>query len=158
MTSHLTRRTLLGAAGATALLPWATSAQERRFEPQVGAWRTFETTTTISVDGATIEGSAVTLGSDVAYNHTSNAYGNYQGFGGLIQSNSTIRTNEKNAVMLNDGTHVKADNLSLHAQFNNLVGSTTATAFLQAFAGQTFDTIVTTFGGEAGLERNGTSS
>ena len=52
MTSHLTRRTLLGAAGATALLPWAASAQERRFEPQVGAWRAFETTTTISVADA----------------------------------------------------------------------------------------------------------
>jgi transglutaminase-like putative cysteine protease len=52
MTSQLTRRTLLGAAGATALLPWSTSAQERRFEPQVGAWRTFETTTTVSVADA----------------------------------------------------------------------------------------------------------
>ena len=49
MTSTLSRRTLLGAAGAAALLPWSISAQERRFEPQVGAWRTFETTTTISV-------------------------------------------------------------------------------------------------------------
>jgi len=52
MTTHLTRRTLLGAAGATALLPWAATAQERRFEPQVGAWRTFETTTTIGVADA----------------------------------------------------------------------------------------------------------
>jgi transglutaminase-like putative cysteine protease len=48
-TATLTRRTLLGAAGSTALLPWVGSAQERRFEPQVGPWRTFETTTTISV-------------------------------------------------------------------------------------------------------------
>lgn len=48
----VSRRTLLkSAAGLTA--PWALSlpaqAQERRFEPQVGAWRSFEVTTTVAV-------------------------------------------------------------------------------------------------------------
>ncbi len=51
MTAHLTRRHLLktGAACAAIPLPWAAAAQERRFEPQVGAWRTFELTTTVNV-------------------------------------------------------------------------------------------------------------
>jgi transglutaminase-like putative cysteine protease len=55
----LTRRTLLQAAGAAAatapLLARAqttTPTTERRFEPQVGAWRQFEVTTTIQVPQA----------------------------------------------------------------------------------------------------------
>ncbi len=51
MTHALTRRKLLktGAALATPLLPLPALAQERRFEPQLGAWRTFEVTTTVNV-------------------------------------------------------------------------------------------------------------
>lgn len=51
MTLRLTRRHLLR-AGAAATLPWITlagHAQERRFAPQPGDWRTFEVTTTITV-------------------------------------------------------------------------------------------------------------
>jgi transglutaminase-like putative cysteine protease len=51
MNSILTRRTLLQAGCAaltTPLLPLA-QAQERRFAPQVGAWRSFEVTTTVNV-------------------------------------------------------------------------------------------------------------
>jgi transglutaminase-like putative cysteine protease len=51
MNRFRTRRTLLQAgcaAFATPLLPLA-QAQERRFAPQVGAWRSFEITTTVNV-------------------------------------------------------------------------------------------------------------
>jgi transglutaminase-like putative cysteine protease len=55
MTHHTTRRHLLkaGAAGLTA--PWLGGqaiAQERRFDPQPGAWRSFEVTTTVTVADA----------------------------------------------------------------------------------------------------------
>lgn len=51
MTHRIHRRTLLAtgaalAAGATSL---RTLAQERRFEPEIGPWRTFELTTTVNV-------------------------------------------------------------------------------------------------------------
>jgi transglutaminase-like putative cysteine protease len=52
MTPSLTRRRLLGsgcAALAAPLLPLSAAAQERRFEPQAGPWRTFEVTTTVNV-------------------------------------------------------------------------------------------------------------
>lgn len=57
MSRTLSRRHLLktGAACAVPLLPFVPSltpsafAQERRFEPQVGPWRTFELTTTVNV-------------------------------------------------------------------------------------------------------------
>lgn len=51
MNLPLNRRALLktGAALAAPLLPFAARAQARRFEPQVGAWRTFELTTTVNV-------------------------------------------------------------------------------------------------------------
>ena len=51
MSHRLNRRTLLQASAAAALpmLPWAAAAQERRFEPKPGAWRTFEVTTTVSL-------------------------------------------------------------------------------------------------------------
>ena len=55
MNHALTRRKVLqsgAAALAAPLLPLTAFAQERRFEPQVGAWRTFELTTTISVPEA----------------------------------------------------------------------------------------------------------
>ena len=52
--THLNRRSLLKAGAAAASLPalWPAFAQERRFEPQVGAWRTFEVTTTVDVADA----------------------------------------------------------------------------------------------------------
>jgi transglutaminase-like putative cysteine protease len=49
---HLSRRTLLAsgcAAAATSAWPLRASAQERRFEPKVGPWRTFELTTQVNV-------------------------------------------------------------------------------------------------------------
>lgn len=50
MTHTLSRRHLLQAALAASLpLPLPALAQERRFEPQVGPWRTFELTTTVNV-------------------------------------------------------------------------------------------------------------
>jgi transglutaminase-like putative cysteine protease len=45
----LNRRTLLKAGAAAAALPLPAYAQERRFEPEPGAWRTFELTTTVNV-------------------------------------------------------------------------------------------------------------
>lgn len=47
----LNRRKLLktGAALATPMLAWPARAQARRFEPQVGPWRTFELSTTVTV-------------------------------------------------------------------------------------------------------------
>ena len=50
--THPTRRELLGAAAATAaagLLPAFAHAQERRFAPEPGAWRSFEFTTRIEL-------------------------------------------------------------------------------------------------------------
>ena len=43
------RRSVLGLASALALVPLASrvAAQERRFQPQPGDWRSFEITTTI---------------------------------------------------------------------------------------------------------------
>ena len=51
MTMCFTRRSLLQAGAAAAAVPvtWPALAQERRFEPQVGPWRTFEVTTTVEV-------------------------------------------------------------------------------------------------------------
>lgn len=48
---RLRRRTLLKAAGAAAVLPLPAPAQtaQRRFEPEPGAWRSFEVTTTVDV-------------------------------------------------------------------------------------------------------------
>ena len=48
---RLDRRTLLKAAGAATMLPLPALAQQeqRRFEPEPGAWRSFEITTTVSV-------------------------------------------------------------------------------------------------------------
>ena len=47
--TRLSRRSLLAAAAGTTL-PWlAAHAQERRFEPQANAWRSFELTTTVTV-------------------------------------------------------------------------------------------------------------
>lgn len=51
MNASLSRRHLL-AAGAGAALPRLGLAQERRFEPQPGAWRSFELTTVVSVPEA----------------------------------------------------------------------------------------------------------
>jgi transglutaminase-like putative cysteine protease len=55
--TRFTRRLLLKAGAAATSLPLLPAwAQERRFEPQVGAWRTFELTTTVNVadvNGAT---------------------------------------------------------------------------------------------------------
>jgi transglutaminase-like putative cysteine protease len=53
MHHSLTRRHLLQSACAAAVLPLTAAAQERRFEPQVGAWRTFELTTAISLPPST---------------------------------------------------------------------------------------------------------
>ena len=50
MTS-LDRRRVLGLATGLGLAPFA-MAQERRFDPQPGAWRTFEITTTVELRGA----------------------------------------------------------------------------------------------------------
>lgn len=54
MTPSLPRRRLLQAAAAlpAAALPRLATAQERRFDPQPGAWRSFELTTTVSVPEA----------------------------------------------------------------------------------------------------------
>jgi len=55
MTLRLNRRSLLQSGAAVAALPatWPAWAQEqRRFEPQVGGWRTFEVTTTANVADA----------------------------------------------------------------------------------------------------------
>jgi transglutaminase-like putative cysteine protease len=52
MTFHPTRRKLLqhGAAiAALPLLPLPAAAQQRRFDPEVGAWRHFEVTTSVNV-------------------------------------------------------------------------------------------------------------
>jgi transglutaminase-like putative cysteine protease len=52
MNRFLTRRSLLktgGAAAATLALPLPSLAQERRFEPQAGPWRSFELTTVVTV-------------------------------------------------------------------------------------------------------------
>ena len=52
MTHPLTRRQLLersALAAAAPLLPLQAFAQERRFEPQPGAWRTFDLVTTVNV-------------------------------------------------------------------------------------------------------------
>jgi len=49
----LPRRSFLQSAAGAIAVPWwsvpAAQAQERRFEPQVGAWRSFEVTTTVNV-------------------------------------------------------------------------------------------------------------
>ena len=50
--NRLTRRDLLGAAAASAaasLLPVGAVAQERRFAPEPGAWRSFELTTRVEL-------------------------------------------------------------------------------------------------------------
>jgi transglutaminase-like putative cysteine protease len=55
MTTRIARRRLLaGASGAAlaALLPVTARSQERRFDPQPGAWRRFELTTTIQLRNA----------------------------------------------------------------------------------------------------------
>ena len=52
MTYRLSRRNLIACAGTAAVLPTAARAQERRFEPAPGAWRTFELTTRIDVPAA----------------------------------------------------------------------------------------------------------
>ena len=51
MTHRLNRRSLLkaGAAAALPLLPPQARAQERRFQPEIGTWRSFELTTTVNV-------------------------------------------------------------------------------------------------------------
>ena len=52
MNDRVSRRALLKSGCAAATLPlWSLPAlsQERHFEPQVGAWRTFEITTTVNV-------------------------------------------------------------------------------------------------------------
>ncbi|HEU5293912.1 MAG TPA: transglutaminase, partial [Burkholderiaceae bacterium] len=51
MTIRMTRRSLLKAGAiATSSLPmWPALAQERRFDPKVEGWRTFEVTTTVDV-------------------------------------------------------------------------------------------------------------
>src|SRR5512139_3335231 len=50
MNSRFARRTLLKAGAAATSLPLLPAlAQQRRFEPQVGAWRSFELTTTVNV-------------------------------------------------------------------------------------------------------------
>lgn len=53
MSHDFQRRTLLKAAGVAAVLPLPAFAQEqRRFEPEPGAWRSFELTTTVNVADA----------------------------------------------------------------------------------------------------------
>jgi transglutaminase-like putative cysteine protease len=55
MTRPLNRRQLVKRSAALAalpLLPQATFAQQRRFEPQRGSWRSFELTTTVNVPEA----------------------------------------------------------------------------------------------------------
>jgi transglutaminase-like putative cysteine protease len=55
MKHPMSRRKLLKAscaAVALPLLPLGAAAQDRRFEPQVGAWRSFELTTTVNVPEA----------------------------------------------------------------------------------------------------------
>lgn len=51
MNHFLTRRSVLQAGCAALTTPLLTlaQAQERRFAPQVGAWRSFEVTTTVNV-------------------------------------------------------------------------------------------------------------
>ena len=50
MQTHPTRRALLKAGAAATALPLLPAlAQERRFEPQVAGWRTFEVTTQCDV-------------------------------------------------------------------------------------------------------------
>ncbi len=52
MSLTVSRRRVLHAGAAaltTAALPFRADAQERRFEPEVGAWRSFELTTTVAV-------------------------------------------------------------------------------------------------------------
>ena len=51
MTHRLNRRSLLqaGAAAALPVLPPQARAQERRFQPEIGTWRSFELTTTVNV-------------------------------------------------------------------------------------------------------------
>ena len=50
MTVRMTRRTLLQAGAAATFLPlWPALAQDRRFEPRVEGWRTFEVTTAVDV-------------------------------------------------------------------------------------------------------------
>ena len=61
MTLRLNRRSLLQSGAAVAALPatWPAWAQEqRRFEPQVGGWRTFEVTTTVTVGALTPAGNS----------------------------------------------------------------------------------------------------
>lgn len=55
MNPNLSRRTLLKAgcaAAASTAIAGPVAAQERRFEPQVGPWRSFEVTTTVEVADA----------------------------------------------------------------------------------------------------------
>ncbi len=52
MSQQLSRRTMLAAGGAAAvgsMLPARAFAQERRFEPKAGPWRTFDVTTAVTV-------------------------------------------------------------------------------------------------------------
>ncbi len=52
MNHPIPRRTVLQAGAAAALVPWLpqqAGAQERRFAPEVGDWRTFELSTTVNV-------------------------------------------------------------------------------------------------------------
>jgi transglutaminase-like putative cysteine protease len=49
MTARLSRRRLLASAAAITSLPLHAQVPPRRFEPQVGAWRTFELTTQVHV-------------------------------------------------------------------------------------------------------------
>ncbi len=52
MSIRCSRRTMIQGAGATAaasMLPVVFAASERRFEPRVGAWRSFEVTTEVTV-------------------------------------------------------------------------------------------------------------
>ncbi len=53
--SSVDRRTVLGLASGLALAPLTLPvfAQERRFDPQPGTWRSFEITTTVELRGAT---------------------------------------------------------------------------------------------------------
>ena len=51
----MSRRSLLHTGSAAALgltLPWPARAQERRFEPEVGGWRSFDLVTTVTVPDA----------------------------------------------------------------------------------------------------------
>ncbi|MFT3664947.1 transglutaminase-like domain-containing protein [Piscinibacter sp.] len=52
MNRTLTRRALLQGGAALLAAPLAARAQERRFEPQPGAWRTFDLSTSVSVPEA----------------------------------------------------------------------------------------------------------